>query len=49
MDFIMSTIALQHIPVYDIRNIANSCLITEIGTKNSIIPGGLFSFQIWVW
>lgn len=39
-DFIMSTIALQHIPVYDIRK----SLIT--GLLRSLKPGGLFSFQL---
>lgn len=39
-DFIMSTIALQHIPVYDIRK----SLITDL--LRTLKPGGLFSFQL---
>jgi ubiquinone/menaquinone biosynthesis C-methylase UbiE len=39
-DFIMSTIALQHIPVYDIRK----SLITDL--FRALKPGGLFSFQM---
>jgi len=39
-DFIMSTIALQHIPVYDIRK----SLITDL--FRTLKPGGLFSFQM---
>ena len=39
-DFIMSTIALQHIPVYDIRK----SLITDL--LRILKPGGLFSFQM---
>lgn len=39
-DFIMSTIALQHIPVYDIRK----SLITDL--YRTLKPGGLFSFQM---
>tara|TARA_Y100000361_G_scaffold153703_1_gene176257 strand:+ start:2339 stop:3034 length:696 start_codon:yes stop_codon:yes gene_type:complete len=39
-DFIMSTIALQHIPVYDIRK----SLITDL--LRVLKPGGLFSFQL---
>lgn len=39
-DFIMSTIALQHIPVYDIRKL----LITDL--LRTLKPGGLFSFQM---
>lgn len=39
-DFIMSTIALQHIPVYDIRK----NLITDM--YNRLNPGGIFSFQM---
>ncbi len=39
-DFIMSTIALQHIPVYDIRK----SLITDL--LRTLKPGGLFSFQM---
>ena len=39
-DFIMSTIALQHIPVYDIRK----SLITDL--LRSLKPNGLFSFQM---
>ena len=39
-DFIMSTIALQHIPVYDIRK---SLIIDLLRTLKS---GGLFSFQM---
>jgi ubiquinone/menaquinone biosynthesis C-methylase UbiE len=39
-DFIMSTIALQHIPVYDIRK----SLITDL--LRVLKPGGLFSFQM---
>ena len=36
----MSTIALQHIPVYDIRK----SLITDL--LRTLKPGGLFSFQL---
>ena len=36
----MSTIALQHIPVYDIRK----SLITDL--LRTLKPGGLFSFQM---
>ena len=39
-DFIMSTIALQHIPVYDIRK----SLITDL--FRTLKSGGLFSFQM---
>lgn len=39
-DFIMSTIALQHIPVYDIRK----SLITDL--LRTLKSGGLFSFQL---
>ena len=39
-DFIMSTIALQHIPVYDIRK----SLITDL--LRTLKPGGTFSFQM---
>jgi len=39
-DFIISTIALQHIPVYDIRK----SLITDL--LRTLKPGGLFSFQM---
>jgi len=39
-DFIMSTIALQHISVYDIRK----SLITDL--LRTLKPGGLFSFQM---
>jgi ubiquinone/menaquinone biosynthesis C-methylase UbiE len=39
-DFIMSTIALQHIPVYDIRK----SLITDL--FRTLKPGGVFSFQM---
>jgi len=39
-DFIMSTIALQHIPVYDIRRSILSDLLRVLK------PGGLFSFQM---
>ena len=39
-DFIMSTIALQHIPVYDIRK----SLITDL--LRTLKSGGLFSFQM---
>ena len=39
-DFIMSTIALQHIPVYDIRK----SLITDL--LRTLKPGGIFSFQM---
>ena len=39
-DFIMSTIALQHIPVYDIRK----SLITDL--LRTLKPGGMFSFQL---
>jgi len=39
-DFIMSTIALQHIPVYDIRK----NLITDL--LRTLKSGGLFSFQM---
>jgi len=39
-DFIMSTIALQHIPVYDIRR----SLLTDL--LRTLKPGGLFSFQM---
>ena len=39
-DFIMSTIALQHIPVYDIRK----NLITDL--YRTLKSGGLFSFQM---
>ena len=39
-DFIMSTIALQHIPVYDIRK----SLITDL--LRTLKPNGLFSFQM---
>lgn len=39
-DFIMSTIALQHIPVYDIRK---SLIVDLLRTLKS---GGLFSFQM---
>ena len=39
-DFIMSTIALQHIPVYDIRK----NLLTDL--LRVLKPGGLFSFQM---
>lgn len=39
-DFIMSTIALQHIPVYDIRK----SLIIDL--YRTLRPGGLFSFQM---
>lgn len=39
-DFIMSTIALQHIPVYDIRK----SLISDL--FRVLKPGGLFSFQM---
>lgn len=39
-DFIMSTIALQHIPVYDIRK----SLITDL--YRTLKPGALFSFQM---
>jgi ubiquinone/menaquinone biosynthesis C-methylase UbiE len=39
-DFIMSTIALQHIPVYDIRK----SLITDL--LRTLKPGGIFSFQL---
>tara|TARA_B100001093_G_scaffold478428_1_gene506583 strand:+ start:2672 stop:3367 length:696 start_codon:yes stop_codon:yes gene_type:complete len=39
-DFVMSTIALQHIPVYDIRR---SILLDILRTLK---PGGLFSFQM---
>jgi len=39
-DFVMSTIALQHIPVYDIRR---SILVDILRTLK---PNGLFSFQM---
>ena len=39
-DFVMSTIALQHIPVYDIRKSLISDLLRVLK------PGGLFSFQM---
>ena len=39
-DFIMSTIALQHIPVYDIRK----SLLTDL--YRTLKSGGLFSFQM---
>ncbi len=39
-DFIMSTIALQHIPVYDIRK----SIITDL--LRTLKSGGLFSFQM---
>lgn len=39
-DFVMSTIALQHIPVYDIRR----SLVEDI--LRVLKPGGLFSFQM---
>jgi len=39
-DFIMSTIAIQHIPVYDIRK----SLITDL--LRTLKPGGIFSFQM---
>lgn len=39
-DFIMSTIALQHIPVYDIRK----SLITDL--FRTLKSGGIFSFQM---
>jgi len=39
-DFIMSTIALQHIPVYDIRK----SLITDL--LRTLKSGGVFSFQM---
>jgi SAM-dependent methyltransferase len=39
-DFIMSTIALQHIPVYDIRK----SIITDL--YRTLKPGGMFSFQM---
>ena len=39
-DFIMSTIALQHIPVYDIRK----SIITDL--FRTLKSGGLFSFQM---
>ncbi len=39
-DFIMSTIALQHIPVYDIRK----SLITDL--LRTLKSGGIFSFQM---
>ena len=39
-DFVMSTIALQHIPVYDIRK----SLITDI--FRVLRAGGMFSFQL---
>lgn len=39
-DFVMSTIALQHIPVYDIRK----SLITDL--LRTMKSGGLFSFQM---
>lgn len=39
-DFIMSTIALQHIPVYDIRK----SLITDL--YRTLKSGGVFSFQM---
>ncbi len=39
-DFIMSTIALQHIPVYEIRK----NIITDL--LRVLRPGGLFSFQL---
>jgi len=39
-DFVMSTIALQHIPVYDIRK----SLIQDI--NRVMKPGALFSFQL---
>lgn len=39
-DFVMSTIALQHIPVYDIRK----SIITDI--FRTMRSGGLFSFQM---
>jgi ubiquinone/menaquinone biosynthesis C-methylase UbiE len=39
-DFIMSTIALQHIPVYDIRK----SLITDL--LRTLKPGATFSFQL---
>lgn len=39
-DFIMSTIALQHIPVYDIRK----SIIIDL--FRVLKPGGLFSFQM---
>lgn len=39
-DFIMSTIALQHIPVYDIRK----SLITDL--YRTLKPNGMFSFQM---
>jgi ubiquinone/menaquinone biosynthesis C-methylase UbiE len=39
-DFIMSTIALQHIPVYDIRK----SLISDL--FRTLKPNGLFSFQM---
>jgi len=39
-DFIMSTIALQHIPVYDIRK----SLITDL--YRTLKSGGIFSFQM---
>lgn len=39
-DFIVSTIALQHIPVYDIRK----SLITDL--LRTLKSGGLFSFQM---
>jgi len=39
-DFIMSTIALQHIPVYDIRKSILKDLL------RTLKPGGIFSFQM---
>lgn len=39
-DFVMSTIALQHIPVYDVRR---SILVDILRVLK---PGGLFSFQM---
>jgi len=39
-DFVMSTIALQHIPVYDIRR----SILSDI--LRVLVPGGLFSFQM---
>ena len=39
-DFIMSTIALQHIPVYDIRK----SIITDL--YRTLKPNGIFSFQM---
>jgi len=39
-DFVLSTITLQHIPVYDIRDV----LLKEI--FRVMAPGGLFSFQM---